>query len=348
MNTSDFDFSLPPELIAQQPAGRRDGSRLMAVDRRLGNWRHLAFPAITELLRPGDLLVINDTRVIPARVRGYKPGTGGGVELFFLEETESGDWTVLLRSRRRPVPGDRIAVGDLGPVVTLVADGKDGRAVVRLDPGLSAHDLMARHGRVPLPPYIQRDKERDPRDAEDNGRYQTVYAREPGAVAAPTAGLHFTEELLRLLETRGIRRAAVTLHVGIGTFRPVTAERIDDHTMEAERYEIAPATAAAIAATRAAGGRIVAVGSTSVRTLENAVAEDGTVRAGAGRCSLFIRPGHVFRAVDAIVTNFHLPKSTLLMMMSAFAGRELMLQAYDEAIRERYRFFSYGDAMFIA
>lgn len=347
MNTSAFDFELPPELIAQRPADRRDGARLMALERTAGTWRHLTFPAITELLRPGDLLVVNNTRVLPARVRGHKPGTGGGVELFFLEEKSPGEWEVLLRSRRRPKPGEQIAVGEAGHAVTLVEDGTDGRARIRLGEGVSAFDLMERHGQVPLPPYIRREKEGDPQAAADRERYQTVYARHPGAVAAPTAGLHFTPDLFQRLEARGIMRAEVTLHVGIGTFRPVTAEKIDDHTMEAERYDVTPETAAAIAATRAAGGRIVAVGSTSVRTLENAADENGVVAAGSGRCALFIRPGYRFRVVDAIVTNFHLPKSTLIMMMSAFAGREVMLAAYAEAIRERYRFFSYGDAMLI-
>lgn len=347
MKAADFNFDLPADLIAQEPAARRDQSRLMALDRSAQSWRHMGFLDVPELLRAGDLIVVNNTRVISARVHGRKPVTGGGVELFFLEEKAPGEWEVLLRSRRRPQPGDHVEIGDRGDQAILLADGTDGRARVRLTGPSTAEELMERLGQIPLPPYIHREKTDDPAAATDRERYQTVYARHPGAVAAPTAGLHFTPELFQRLEQRGVRRAEVTLHVGIGTFRPVVAEDVEDHVMEPERFEISPATAAAIAETRATGGRVVAVGSTSVRTLENAADGTGGVNAGSGRSALFIRPGYRFQVVDAIITNFHLPKSTLIMMMSAFAGREFILRAYAEAIRQRYRFFSYGDAMII-
>lgn len=348
MKTSDFEYELPPELIAQRPAARRDASRLMVLDRAAQTVAHGHFSDLPGLLRAGDLLVVNNTRVIPARVMGRKPGTGGRVELFFLEETAPGEWDILLRSRRRPKPGDRIEIdGDTAGAV-LLADGTDGRARIRIVGNLPALELMRRCGTTPLPPYIRRSEDGGRRsDGEDAERYQTVFAKHAGAVAAPTAGLHFTPELLAQLEARGIHHAEVTLHVGIGTFRPVSAEFVQDHVMEPERYAVSGATAALIAETRRHGGRVVAVGSTSVRTMEHAAREDGTIHPGEGRTDLFICPPHRFRVVDAIVTNFHLPRSTLLMMMSAFAGREYLLRAYAEAVRERYRFFSYGDAMLI-
>lgn len=349
MKTADFDFALPPELIAQHPVAQRDASRLMVLDRKAQRVSHRTFSDIAEYLLPGDLLVVNNTRVIPARVMGRKPVTGGKVELFFLEEVAPGEWDILMRSRRRPGPGDRIEIDGANAHVIMLCDGADGRARIRLVSDLPALEIMQRFGMTPLPPYIQREGGRQVTDhaRADAERYQTVYAKHAGAVAAPTAGLHFTPELLSRLEAAGIRRAEVTLHVGIGTFRPVTAEQVADHVMESERYEIPGRTAALIEETRRRGGRIIAVGSTTVRTLEHAASETGGIRAGAGRTQLFIRPGFAFQIVDAIVTNFHLPKSTLLMMMSAFAGREFMLGAYAEAVREGYRFFSYGDAMLI-
>ena len=348
MKTADFDFALPPELIAQHPAARRDASRLMVLARGEGGVAHRHFSDLPEFLRPGDLLVVNNTRVLRARVAGRKPATGGKVELFFLEESAPGEWEILLRSRRRPRAGDRIDIGDDGSHAILLAEGTDGRARIRLAGPLSAEAVMERFGQTPLPPYIKRSEDGDQKSAaEDAERYQTVYARHPGAVAAPTAGLHFTPELLARLESGGIRRTEITLHTGIGTFRSVTAEDIEQHVMEAERYEISEQTAALIAETKRSRGRVVAVGSTSVRTLEHSAAETGEVCAGTGRTGIFIRPPFRFRAVDAIVTNFHLPKSTLLMMMGAFAGREALFRAYDAAIREHYRFFSYGDAMLI-
>jgi S-adenosylmethionine:tRNA ribosyltransferase-isomerase len=346
MKTADFDFPLPEELIAQTPAPVRDQSRLMTLDRNAQAIGHRIFSDITASLRPGDLLVVNNTKVVPARVMARKPGTGGKVELFFLEEVAPNEWDILLRSRRRPKPGERIEIEGDETYALMIADGELGRARIKLVSPMSALEVMMKFGQPPLPPYIKRE-EAEGGARGDQERYQTVYASKAGAVAAPTAGLHFTPELLSRLERAGVRRAEVTLHVGIGTFKPVEVENLEDHPMEPERYEISEETAELIRETKRGGGRVVAVGSTSVRTLEFSARETGEVRAGSGRANLYIYPPYNFRVVDAIITNFHLPKSTLLMMMSAFAGREFMLRSYAEAVRERYRFFSYGDAMFI-
>ena len=355
MKTSDFDFELPPELIAQQPAARRDGSRLLVLDRATGERTHRTFRDVGAYLRPGDLLVVNNTRVIPARLHGHKATTGGAVELLLLEEESPGRWDALLRAGgRRPRPGEPMTFCGGALLAELVTEREMGRALVQLTSARPLLELLDQFGEMPLPPYIRRkeDERRTTEDGrqrtDDKERYQTVYAREPGAVAAPTAGLHFTPDLLGELALGGIATAEVTLHVGLGTFRPVSVEQVDQHRMDAERYEVSPAAAAAVRAAKARGGRVIAVGSTSVRALESAAAATGTVEAGRGRSDLFIVPGYAFRAVDAILTNFHLPRSTLLMMMSAFVGRERLLAAYAEAVRERYRFFSYGDAMLIA
>jgi S-adenosylmethionine:tRNA ribosyltransferase-isomerase len=343
VKTSDFYFDLPPELIAQQPADRRDGSRLLVLHRAERRWEHRMFTDLPAYLRAGDLVVVNNTKVIPARILGRKPGSGGKVEVFLLEATaEPGVWDVLLRVSRRPKPGDRMEFGEGRLVAVMVEDGVKGRARVRFETDRPVLDWAHELGDTPLPPYIQRPA--GSLDA-DRDRYQTIYARAPGAVAAPTAGLHFTPELFARLEALGVGRAEVTLHVGLGTFRPVTAERVEDHRMEEERYEVDAGAAEAITRARAAGGRCLAVGSTSVRTLESVAARHGAVVADAGRTDLFITPPYTFRVADLILTNFHLPQSTLLMMMSAFSDRELLLAAYAEAVRERYRFFSYGDAM---
>lgn len=356
MRTDDFDFDLPPDLIAQVPAPRREDARLLALSRTTGAVEHLRVPDLADLLRPGDVLVVNDTQVLRARLPARR-ATGGRVEVFLLEPRavrERGDdetWEALVRA------GGAIQEGEL---LDVVADGTavgSVRLVRRLDGGhwiVAAHGatfgaLMDRAGRIPLPPYIRREPA-DPRDALDAERYQTVYAREPGAVAAPTAGLHLTEPMLERLAAGGVRRVHVTLHVGLGTFRPVTTETIEAHVLHEEPYVIPAATAAAIRDARAGGGRVVAVGTTSVRALETSAAAspDGLPSAGAGRTSIFIAPGHTFRAVDALLTNFHLPRSTLLCLVSAFADRERVLAAYREAVAQRYRFFSYGDAMFLA
>lgn len=347
MKTSDFDYELPPGLIAQQPAEPRDAARLLVLRRAAGTIEHRAMRELPAFLDPGDLLVVNDTRVIPARLRGRRPVTGGAVEVFLLEERGDGAWEALLRAHRRPKPGDRIELAGGRAAAVFAEELGEGRALVRIESPVPVPQLLDEAGETPLPPYIRRAGAGPETAARDRERYQTIYARRPGAVAAPTAGLHFTPDLLARLEARGVRRAHLTLHVGLGTFRPVTVDDVEQHRMESERYEIPPETAEAIRAARAAGGRVVAVGSTVVRTLETAAAADGAVAAGAGRTNLFLRPPHRFRAVDAMLTNFHLPRSTLLMMVSALAGRELVFRAYAEAVREQYRFFSYGDGMLI-
>lgn len=346
VKTNDFDYFLPMELIAQQPTPCRDASRMMVIDRTCGTWEHRIFSDLPGYLQSGDVMAVNNTRVIPARLTGRKPDTGGKVEVFLLEEVGPGTWDVLLRSRRRPKPGDSFTLGsgDRPLVVTMVEEGALGRAVVRFDAGVSVLDWATEFGDTPLPPYIRRAGGSSTGDRE---RYQTVFARHPGAVAAPTAGLHFTPEVLHQLAGMGVARAELTLHVGIGTFRPVIAEDVHDHRMEQERYVVTADAASVIRSAKSAGGRCLAVGSTSVRTLEAVAAVHGELRPAEGRTDLFIYPPYAFRVVDMILTNFHLPKSTLLMMMSAFAGRDLMLAAYEDAVKERYRFFSYGDCMLI-
>ncbi len=349
MKVSDFDYDLPPELIAQEPAARRDGARMLVLDRAARTLAHRMFADLPAYLRPRDLLVANDTRVIPARVFGRKAkaGTGGKVEFLLLEELAPGVWDALMRSRRRPRPGEQVVLEQDLAVVTVLEDGELGRVKVRVESERPWLEVLERVGQTPLPPYIARKDAPAARRAEDRQRYQTVFAREPGAVAAPTAGLHFTPEVLERLAGQGVDRATVTLHVGIGTFRPVSAENVEEHRMDFERWWIPAATAEKVAAARTAGGRVVAVGTTSVRTLESAAARPEGFGAGQGRTDLFIHPPYEFRVVDAMVTNFHLPKSTLIMMISAFAGCEFVREAYREAIRERYRFYSYGDCMLI-
>jgi len=355
--TRDFDYPLPAAAIAQQPAPR-GASRLLVLDRE-GEERHRRISDLPALLRPGDLLVVNDTRVLPARLYGRVvrkvPGTGGEsgapreLELLLVESLGECEWEVLARPGKRARPGALIEVSDpsggadagSGVFAEVVALAGDGRRRVRFSEPIQPH--LDRLGHVPLPPYIHR-----PDLPADRERYQTVYARRPGAIAAPTAGLHFSDELLATLEGVGIERAALTLHVGIGTFKPVTAPLVSDHRMDRERYEIPEETAAAVARARAGGRRVVAVGTTVVRALEGgavAAAANGEVPAGAGATDLFITPGFHFQVVDALLTNFHLPCSTLLMLVSAFAGRERVLAAYQEALNLGYRFFSYGDAM---
>ncbi len=343
---SDYLYDLPEELIAQTPAGQRDTSRLLVMNRETGELRHRHFGDIREHLRPGDALVINDTRVIPARLIGRRP-TGGKVELLLLEPLSHTSWQVLAKPARRcPVGEEILFPGDWRAVVT--GEGEAGRRVVDFEPAQPSSDAgdfrtwLHEVGQVPLPPYINRAPER-----EDLERYQTVYAAHDGAVAAPTAGLHFTDELLLQLEESGVQTVRITLHVGIGTFRPVSVEDVSDHRMDYERYTVSEAAAKTMNSARERGGRIVAVGTTSVRTLETVTDERGEVHAGSGATDLFIRPPYRFKAVDALLTNFHLPGSTLLMRVSAFAGRENILAAYGEAVKKRYRFFSYGDAMFL-
>ncbi len=347
MRTDDFDYQLPQELIAQEPAERRDLSRLLVLDRRTGGIEHRRFSDITQYIRPDDCLVVNDTRVIPARLMGHKAGTGGALELLLLEERTDGEWDVLLRAGRRPRAGDTMLFGDGRLTAVMVEDGELGRARVRFECAKPFMQIVEEIGEPPLPPYITRKSAPVETRRTDRERYQTVFAREPGAVAAPTAGLHFTPGILEQLDRMGVQRAAVTLHVGLGTFRPVSSDRVEEHVMEAERYEIGVDAADRIEAARREGRRIVAVGSTSVRTLESVYRDHGRIVPSHGRTALFIHPPYSFNVVGALLTNFHLPRSTLVMMVCAFAGRESVLRAYHEAIRERYRFYSYGDCMFI-
>ncbi|MGI6364953.1 MAG: tRNA preQ1(34) S-adenosylmethionine ribosyltransferase-isomerase QueA [Bacillota bacterium] len=339
MKVSDFDFSLPQELIAQRPSQQRDHSRLLVLDRRTGSVRHKHFYDLPDLLDPGDLLVLNDTKVLPARLFARKP-TGGQLELLLINPLDDKTWNCLVKPARRARPGTRLEL-DGGLWGEVRAEGEEGLRTITFSLGGDEFQAaIARIGEMPLPPYIQ-EKPADP------GRYQTVYAARPGAVAAPTAGLHFTPQLFQALEARGVGRVQLTLHVGIGTFRPVSVERVEEHKMHGEYYQIDDHTAEAINAARAAGRRIVAVGTTAVRVLETAARADGTVVAGSGWTDIFIYPGYRFRAVDKLITNFHLPRSTLLMLVSAFAGREQILATYAEAVAREYRFFSFGDAMLI-
>ena len=340
MKTSDFVYDLPEELIAQTPAEKRDGSRLLALDRTTGRMEHRHFYDLPSYLQPGDCLVLNDSRVIPARLFGTRP-SGGAVEVVLLTELDGGRWECLSRPGRKMRVGTEVRFGG-GELTGVVEDVKpDGRRVIRFRYEGIFLEILDRLGNMPLPPYIKTQ-------LADPERYQTVYAREPGSAAAPTAGLHFTPELLDCIRAMGVDVRFVTLHVGLGTFRPVKAENIEEHEMHSEFCTVPEETAEAIARTKAAGGRIVAVGTTTCRTLESfAAADGGTVRAGSRWTNIFIYPGYGFRCIDALVTNFHLPGSTLVMLVSALAGRENILNAYRTAIAERYRFFSFGDAMFI-
>jgi S-adenosylmethionine:tRNA ribosyltransferase-isomerase len=342
MRVSDFDYALPEHLVAQEPVTPRDASRLLALPAR-GPVAHRAFSELARLLRAGDLLVFNDTRVIPARLVGLKADTGGKAELLLLESigAEMGPrWRAMGQASKALRPGALLQFGALE--ATVEASLGEGFYEVRLDrEGAELEAALARVGKVPLPPYIRREA-----GEADADRYQTIFARTPGSAAAPTAGLHFTPKVLAALEARGVERAAVTLHVGPGTFLPFRGESLEAHRMHEERYEVPEATVRAFEACRARGGRVVAVGTTAVRTLESAFA-GGRLRAGAGRTALFIMPGYRFQTVDFLVTNFHLPRTTLLVLVSAFGGRERVLATYREAVREGYRFFSYGDAMLL-
>ena len=344
MKTADFFFELPSQQIAQYPTKKRSESRLMVVHRSSGRLEHRMFFELPGLLDTGDLLVLNDTRVIPARVSGYKEKTGGKVEFLFLEETEREIWDVLIRCSRRPKIGDHVILQEGGIRLELLEEGDEGKARVRVHSTQSLLSYLDKHGQTPLPPYVRRKSSHGVRDKE---RYQTIFAAHPGAVAAPTAGLHFDRDVLLCLKEAGVEQTYLTLHVGIGTFRSVTHEEVEGHEMDTERYSLSKATACAVQTTKKRGGRVVAVGSTSVRTLETVADSCGQVSAGEGRTNLFIYPPYDFKVVDAMVTNFHLPQSTLLMMVSSFAGLALTRHAYDVAVKEKYRFFSYGDCMLI-
>ena len=349
MDVADFDFDLPDELIAQEPAASRGGSRLLAMDRASGRVTHHHFSDLPTLLHAGDLLVVNDTRVFPARLIGVRLPGGGAAECFLVHPAQEPDtWIALVHPGQRLREGSRMKFEGAGRVLHAEVLGRHfhGRRTVRLwtDDGSPVRETVDAIGHIPLPPYIKR-----PDTASDRDRYQTVYARERGSIAAPTAGLHFTPQLLDELNRRGIERRTVTLHVGYGTFQPVRVDRVEDHQVESEHYEVTPETAAALTRARREGRRVIAVGTTTTRTLESlTVTPAGDVLASAGETALFIHPGFEFKVVSGLITNFHLPKSSLLMLVSAFAGREQVLAAYRQAIAERYRFYSYGDAMFIA
>jgi S-adenosylmethionine:tRNA ribosyltransferase-isomerase len=341
-----YDYDLPRHLIAQEPLANRADARLLVVDRSSGSLAHSYVRDLPQILRPGDLLVLNDTKVVPARLIGYRTLTGGHWEGLFLRVDDQGLWRLLARSRGKMACGETITLinerGQDDARLRLVERMSDGVCVMHAESGESVFPLLERLGRVPLPPYI-RHGEMQPADRQ---RYQTVYARQPGAVAAPTAGLHFTPDLLRRLEETGMRQCFATLHVGLDTFRPVTAKRLAEHKMHSESGQIDAAAVEQIAECRRQGGRIVAVGTTSVRVLESAAA-DGQLKPWSGWTNLFIRPPHTFRTVDGLLTNFHLPRTTLLVLVRTFGGDELIKRAYDEAIRHEYRFYSYGDAMLV-
>ena len=339
MKKSDFFFDLPEELIAQTPLEQRDASRLLHLDKKTGEIEHRHFYELPQYLRKGDCLVLNNTRVLPARLLGCRQ-SGGGVELVLLRDLGEGRWECLSRPGRKTKPGTLLQFGDGELTATVEAVAEGGNRIVQFHYTGIFLEVLERLGKMPLPPYIKEE-------LQDGERYQTVYSRELGSAAAPTAGLHFTPELLEQIEQMGVKLCYVTLHVGLGTFRPVKEEKIEDHEMHSEFCMIPPETAETINTVKKNGGRVIAVGTTSCRTLESFAEEDGTVAAGSRWTDIFIYPGYRFKCIDALITNFHLPESTLIMLVSALAGRENVLRAYETAVKERYRFFSFGDAMFI-
>ena len=339
MKTSDFYFDLPPELIAQTPLERRDASRLLALDKTTGETRHMHFYDLPSLLRPGDCLVLNDSRVLPARLIGRRAG-GGVCEVLLLIDRGDNVWECLVRPGKKLRPGAKVTFGEGELSAEIVGEVEGGNRLVRFDYQGIFLEILERLGRMPLPPYIKAE-------LEDGERYQTVYSRAVGSAAAPTAGLHFTQELLEQVKAIGVKVCYITLHVGLGTFRPVKAENLDEHEMHAEYCMIPQETADTINETKKNGGRVICVGTTSCRTIESWAGKDGRLEASAGWTNIFIYPGYRFKVLDGLVTNFHLPESTLIMLVSALAGRERVLAAYREAVEERYRFFSFGDAMFI-
>ena len=340
MKTSDFYFDLPQELIAQDPLEDRSSSRLLVLDKHTGEMEHHIFKEIVDYLNPGDCLVINDTKVIPARLYGSKIGTNAKIEVLLLKRKENDVWETLVKPGKKAKPGTKISFGEgllVGEVIDVV---EEGNRLIQFSYEGIFEEILDRLGQMPLPPYITHQ-------LKDKNRYQTVYAKHDGSAAAPTAGLHFTPELLAQIEEKGVHIAHVTLHVGLGTFRPVKVEDVTEHHMHSEFYIVEESQAKLINDTKAAGGRIISVGTTSCRTLESAADENGKIKAGSGWTDIFIYPGYRFKVIDCLITNFHLPESTLLMLVSALAGKESILKAYETAVKERYRFFSFGDAMFI-
>lgn len=340
MKLSDFNYELPEELIAQDPLEKRDNSRLMVLHRTTGEIEHKHFYDIIDYLNPGDCLVVNNTKVIPARLMGVKEETGASIEVLLLKRKEEKVWETLVKPGKKARVGARISFGDgllVGEVIDVV---EEGNRLIRFEYDGIFEEILDQLGQMPLPPYITHQ-------LQDKNRYQTVYAKHDGSAAAPTAGLHFTEELLQKIEEKGIRIAKVTLHVGLGTFRPVKEENVLDHHMHSEFYMVDEEAARIINETKAAGGRVISVGTTSTRTLESVAEPDGHIPVKSGWTDIFIYPGYQFKAVDCLITNFHLPESTLIMLVSALADRETILHAYETAVQEKYRFFSFGDAMFI-
>ena len=341
MNIKEFYYDLPEELIAQDPLTDRSSSRLLTLDKNSGAFSHHVFRDIVDFLNPGDCLVINNTKVIPARLMGEKEGTGAGIEVLLLKRKENDVWETLVKPGKKARPGARISFGNgllVGEVVDVV---EEGNRLIKFEYEGIFEEILDQLGQMPLPPYITHR-------LEDKNRYQTVYAKHNGSAAAPTAGLHFTPELLEVIKAKGVKVAEVTLHVGLGTFRPVKVENILEHHMHSEFYMVEEEQAAMINETKKNGGRVICVGTTGCRTIESATGEDGILRAGSGWTEIFIYPGYKFKILDALITNFHLPESTLLMLISALAGRDNVMEAYEEAVKERYRFFSFGDAMFIS
>ena len=339
MRTKDFWYELPEELIAQTPLEKRDSSRLLVMDRKTGQVKHQHFYDIIDHLNPGDCLVMNDSRVLPARLQGHRP-TGGAVELLLLRDLGDKKWECLAKPGRKLQPGQEVVFGNGELTATVAAVQDDGNRVVEFHYEGIFLEVLERLGKMPLPPYIKAE-------LQDQERYQTVYSKNVGSAAAPTAGLHFTNDLLEKIRAKGVKTAFVTLHVGLGTFRPVKAEEISEHHMHSELCMINKETADILNETKRKGGRVICVGTTSCRTLESLVNEDGSFEEKAKWTEIFIFPGYTFKAMDGLITNFHLPESTLVMLVSAFAGREHVLAAYEEAVKERYRFFSFGDAMTI-
>lgn len=341
MNIKDFDFDLPEELIAQTPLEKRDSSKLLVIDRKTHDMVDTHFDHILDELNPGDTLVMNNTRVLPARLYGEKPDTHGHVELLLLKNTQGDQWEVLAKPAKRLRVGAKVSFGDGRLTATVKEELDHGGRIVEFDYDGIFLEVLESLGEMPLPPYIHEK-------LDDPERYQTVYAKENGSAAAPTAGLHFTQDLLEKIEAKGVKLVYLTLHVGLGTFRPVSVDNIDEHEMHSEFYTLSEEAAQTLRDVKAAGGRVVAVGTTSIRTLETIGSKfNGEIKADSGWTNIFIKPGYDFKVVDAFSTNFHLPKSTLVMLVSAFAGREFVLEAYQHAIDQHYRFFSFGDAMFV-
>lgn len=340
MDLKDFNYDLPEELIAQDPLEDRSSSRLMVLHKDTGRIEHKIFRDIIDYLNPGDCLVINDTKVIPARLMGIKEDTGAAIEVLLLKRNADDVWECLVKPGKKSRTGARIVFGEgllVGEIVDVI---EDGNRMIKFHYEGIFEEILDKLGQMPLPPYITHK-------LQDKNRYQTVYAKNEGSAAAPTAGLHFTKELLEKIKEKGVNVVSITLHVGLGTFRPVKVDKIEEHRMHTETFNISKEAADTINRTRAAGGRVIAVGTTSCRTLESAAADDGTIPARSGDTDIFIYPGYKFKAIDCLITNFHLPESTLIMLVSALAGRDNIMNAYETAVKERYRFFSFGDAMFI-